>query len=99
MPSNTNHTSDIKHIEILRIEPYLRRNKYKLHAAFLDATMIAEIDKPVEFEISIGNFKPIKYSFNHITTSMCFFRHIESNVLIIEGLEKKLLLKISFSFS
>lgn len=54
MPSNTNLTNDIKHTEVLRIEPYLRRNKYKLHAAFLDATMISEIEKPVEFEISIG---------------------------------------------
>lgn len=46
--------NDIKYTEILKIEPFLRRNKYKLHAAFLDATMISEIEKPIEFELSIG---------------------------------------------
>lgn len=48
--------SDIKHTEVLRIEPFLHRKKYKLHAAFLDATMVSQIDKPVEFEVSIGNY-------------------------------------------
>ena len=46
---------DIKHSEILLIDLFLRRKKYKLHAVFLDATMISEIDKPIEFELSIGN--------------------------------------------
>ena len=32
----------------------MRRRKYKLHAAFLNATMITEVDAPVEFEVSIG---------------------------------------------
>lgn len=47
---------DIKSAEIARVEPYLHRKKYKLHAAFLDATMISEIEKPIEFEVSIGVF-------------------------------------------
>lgn len=47
---------DIKHSEVLRIEPFLHRKKYKLHAAFFDAIMIHEIDRPVEFEVSIGNY-------------------------------------------
>ena len=46
--------SDIKHTEVLRVEPFLHRKKYKLHAIFYDATMIYEIDKPIEFEVSIG---------------------------------------------
>lgn len=32
----------------------MRRRKYKLHAAFLNATMVSAIDAPVEFEVSIG---------------------------------------------
>ncbi|XP_062617173.1 dysferlin-like, partial [Saccostrea cucullata] len=34
----------------------MRRRSYKLHAAFLNATMVSAIDAPVEFEISIGNY-------------------------------------------
>jgi len=34
----------------------MNRNKYKLHAAFFDATMLSEIEKPIEFELSIGNY-------------------------------------------
>ena len=34
----------------------MHRKKYKLHAAFYDATMISVIDKSVEFEVSIGNY-------------------------------------------
>lgn len=48
--------SDIKHIDILRVEPFLHKKKFKLHVAFLDAIMIHEIEKPVEFEVSIGNY-------------------------------------------
>ena len=47
---------EIKNSEILRVEPFLHRKKYKLHAAFFEATMISEIEKPIEFEISIGNY-------------------------------------------
>jgi dysferlin len=38
----------------LRVQKYQRRRKFKLHAAFLNATMISSIDAPVEFEVSIG---------------------------------------------
>jgi hypothetical protein len=34
----------------------MRRRKYKLHAAFLNATMVNAIDAPVEFEVSIGEY-------------------------------------------
>lgn len=34
----------------------MRRRKYRLHAAFLSATMISSIDAPVEFEVSIGEY-------------------------------------------
>ena len=34
----------------------MRRRKYRLHAAFLNATMISAVDAPVEFELSIGNY-------------------------------------------
>lgn len=53
----TEPIADIKSAEIARVEPYLHRKKYKLHAAFLDATMISEIEKPIEFEVSIGKAK------------------------------------------
>ena len=48
---------EIKHTDTLKIGPYLNRKKYKLHAAFFDATMISEIENPIEFEISIGEMK------------------------------------------
>ena len=35
-------------------QKFQRRRKYKLHAAMLNATMVSEIDAPVEFEVSIG---------------------------------------------
>ena len=52
----TESVNDIKSIELARVEPFLHRKKYKLHAAFLDAIMIHEIEKPIEFEVSIGNY-------------------------------------------
>ena len=36
------------------VQKYMRRRKYRIHAAFLSATMISAIDAPVEFEVSIG---------------------------------------------
>lgn len=42
--------------DLLKIQKYLRRRNYKLHAAFLSASMITCIDAPVEFEVSIGNY-------------------------------------------
>ena len=35
-------------------QKFMRRRKFKLHAAFLNATMISAVDAPVEFEVSIG---------------------------------------------
>ena len=48
--------AEIKNAEVLRLESVLRRKKFKLHAVFYEATMISEIDKPIQFEISIGNY-------------------------------------------
>ncbi|XP_071949270.1 myoferlin-like isoform X3 [Antedon mediterranea] len=47
---------DIDHKEVVSVQRYLRRRKYRLYGAFLNATMISEVDAPVEFEISIGNY-------------------------------------------
>ena len=41
---------------ILQCQKYLRRRKFRLHTAFLDASMISSVDAPVEFEVSIGNY-------------------------------------------
>ncbi|XP_064602895.1 myoferlin-like isoform X2 [Liolophura sinensis] len=49
-------TADIDSDDILRVQKFMRRRKYRLHAAFLNATMVSSIDAPVEFEISIGNY-------------------------------------------
>jgi len=38
------------------LQKYLRRRQFRLHVAFINATMISEIDAPVEFEVSIGNY-------------------------------------------
>ncbi|KAJ7336515.1 hypothetical protein OS493_011725 [Desmophyllum pertusum] len=37
------------------IEPYRSLSKYTLFACFHEATMVAVTDKPIEFEVSIGN--------------------------------------------
>nr|XP_022342080.1 myoferlin-like isoform X4 [Crassostrea virginica] len=47
---------DINNDDLLRVQKFMRRRKYKLHAAFLNATMVSAIDAPVEFEVSIGNY-------------------------------------------
>ncbi|XP_033126409.1 myoferlin-like isoform X5 [Anneissia japonica] len=48
--------AEIDHKEVVSVQRYLRRRKYRLYGAFLHATMISEVDAPVEFEISIGNY-------------------------------------------
>ncbi|XP_064630282.1 myoferlin-like isoform X1 [Lineus longissimus] len=45
---------DLNNDFVLRAGKFLRRRKYRLHCAFLNATMIQAIDAPVEFEVSIG---------------------------------------------
>ena len=42
--------------DVALVQPFLRRRKYKLYACFLEATMIAIDDSPVEFEVSIGKY-------------------------------------------
>ena len=76
---------DIKHTEILRVEPLLHRKKYKLHAAFYDATMISVIDKSVEFEVSIGKRKVFfKFIQAKILSNLCLNKVImEINLMII----------------
>lgn len=43
------------------LQKFMRRRKYKLHAAFLNATMVSAIDAPVEFEVSIGKSHTIHW--------------------------------------
>ncbi|CAF0790229.1 unnamed protein product, partial [Didymodactylos carnosus] len=47
---------DISNSDQIRSLPFQSRKKYKLHAAFLDATMLYEHESMIEFEISIGNY-------------------------------------------
>ncbi|XP_048584840.1 myoferlin isoform X2 [Nematostella vectensis] len=49
-------TDDLQSHEIISVQPYLRRRKYKLFACFLEASMVSCSDGPVEFEVSIGNY-------------------------------------------
>ena len=48
--------AEIPNEEVQRVGKYLRRRKYRLYCALLDANMVSESDDPVEFEISIGNY-------------------------------------------
>lgn len=52
----TKLVEDVLSDDIVRVQTYLRRRKYKLFACFLEATMVACTDGPVTFEISIGNY-------------------------------------------
>ena len=47
---------DIMAQELVRVQTYMRRRKYKLFTSFLSANMITEFDGMVEFEVSIGNY-------------------------------------------
>ncbi|XP_043368776.1 dysferlin isoform X4 [Dermochelys coriacea] len=47
---------DIPPDDILRVEKYLRRRKYRLFAAFYSASMLQDVDAAVQFEVSIGNY-------------------------------------------
>ena len=49
--------SEIPPEEVALVQPFLRRRKYKLYACFMEATMIAIDDSPVEFEVSIGTIQ------------------------------------------
>ncbi|BFY97443.1 hypothetical protein BsWGS_00482 [Bradybaena similaris] len=49
---------DILGDDKLRVEKFMRRRKYRVHAAFYNASLISTsmIDAPIEFEVSIGNY-------------------------------------------
>ncbi|EDO36866.1 predicted protein, partial [Nematostella vectensis] len=49
-------SEDLDDEDIIRIQPFLRRRKFKLFACFLEATMVACPDSSVQFEVSIGNY-------------------------------------------
>ncbi|KAJ8026374.1 Dysferlin [Holothuria leucospilota] len=44
--------------DLVRVQKYLRRRKYRLYASFMEASMINETETQasIEFEVSIGNF-------------------------------------------
>ncbi|KAF6018505.1 hypothetical protein EB796_023180 [Bugula neritina] len=42
--------------DVTRISKYMRRHRFMLNVAFLEATMICDTDAPVEFEVSIGTY-------------------------------------------
>ena len=54
----TTKTEDIKIVDLnkLKLAPYLSRSSYRLYCTFHSATMVYPYDKPVEFEVSIGNY-------------------------------------------
>ncbi len=53
---NNETVADIKHIESLKVGSLLNKKKFKLHAAFFNANLISEIENPIEFEVSVGNY-------------------------------------------
>lgn len=53
------NVTEIESDNVLRVQKFMRRRKFKLHAAFLNATMVSAIDAPVEFELSIGKTEQI----------------------------------------
>ena len=40
--------------DVGRVSKFMRRHRFMLNVAFLEATMIYDTDAPVEFEVSIG---------------------------------------------
>lgn len=46
--------ADIDPEDLTRVSKFMRRHRYMLHVAFLEATMVFDTDAPVEFEVSIG---------------------------------------------
>ena len=39
---------------LFSLQPFLRRERYKLFVCFYEALMVSETDGPIEFEVSIG---------------------------------------------
>lgn len=52
----TEPIGEISNSDVIRTLPYQSRKKYKLHAAFLDASTLYDHESSVEFEVSIGNY-------------------------------------------
>lgn len=48
------YVDDILSEDVYKVQKFQRRRKFRLHCAFMNATMISAIDAPVEFEVSIG---------------------------------------------
>jgi len=48
--------TDIKNTDVQRLGLILNRSRFKLFSVFYDATMLPELESPVEFEVSIGNY-------------------------------------------
>ncbi|XP_078455741.1 dysferlin-like isoform X2 [Lampetra planeri] len=51
-----NKVEPIPSDDLLRVEKYLRRRRYNLCATFYSATMLREVNEPIQFEVSIGNY-------------------------------------------
>lgn len=49
-------TGPLSNEDVIAAQPFMRRDRYKLFVCFYEALMVAETDKPVEFEVSIGNY-------------------------------------------
>ncbi len=47
---------DILSEDVYKVQKFQRRRKFRLHCAFMNATMVSAIDAPVEFEVSIGTW-------------------------------------------
>ena len=47
---------DILSEDVYKVQKFQRRRKFKLHCAFMNATMVSAIDALVEFEVSIGEY-------------------------------------------
>ncbi|XP_028415074.1 myoferlin-like [Dendronephthya gigantea] len=54
--SITTEKDTISQSDVLKVQPFMRRSKFRLLASFLEATMLSVHDSPIEFEVSIGNY-------------------------------------------
>ncbi|XP_066277223.1 dysferlin-like isoform X3 [Branchiostoma lanceolatum] len=56
LPDPKQSVVDITPEELMVVEGFQRCRKYRLLGIFMDASMICEMEAPVEFEVSIGNY-------------------------------------------
>ena len=68
--------AEIPQEDIALVQPFFRRRKYKLYACFMDATMIAIEDSPVEFEVSIGKKENSLICSNKLIITYCAMNFI-----------------------